>query len=539
MYKVLIVDDEPIVKIALRSTIPWADHGYTICATASDGAEALSLVKQHNPELIITDLKMPNMDGLTLIQTLNEQKYKGEILVISNYEDFDYVRSALVLGAFDYILKVSIQEETLIPYLAKIKEKLDTRASQSYGPDTIKKAKEQDLHRQYQQALSDYLNDITVKDIGFHTLLSGPDPESEAFAACYLCFEPYTKEQADIFSSNTILNTLREAFDVIPGNDILFFNKSNVLILLPMASLQEKKLVLTTFLKQLPSTFRLYMSIQPIIIFEENILGFASLRDWYHTFLNILELRFYEKLALIHASERKPLHYINFIYYKDLAQTLQKNNSIRMDESVSEIDSILTRCKDLCILPEVTKTFFEKTIELLEYLNRNLDIQVHEYLIDKKEAIRNCHTVAELKTLVSISLKVMYEPITLCRPTKAQYKPETRKIIEIINRNYNKKISLNSISEEVNLSPSYLCRMFKSDVGMSVTAYINKLRMEKAGELIRIQDPYTYMKEIAVSVGIEDQLYFSRMFKKYFGLTPSEYRQKELRGESIPQTYDT
>ena len=92
MYSILIIDDEPIVKIALRSILPWEEHGFFICGTASNGLEAVPLIEKHHPDIIITDLKMPEMDGLELIRFLKEKEYPGEILVLSNYEDFDSVK---------------------------------------------------------------------------------------------------------------------------------------------------------------------------------------------------------------------------------------------------------------------------------------------------------------------------------------------------------------------------------------------------------------------------------------------------------------
>ena len=124
MYSILIIDDEPIVKIALRSILPWEEHGFSICGTASNGLEAMPLIEKHQPDVIITDLKMPEMDGLELIRTLKEKNYPGEILVLSNYEDFDSVRSALLLGAADYLLKIKISPDTLLACLNKTTEKL-------------------------------------------------------------------------------------------------------------------------------------------------------------------------------------------------------------------------------------------------------------------------------------------------------------------------------------------------------------------------------------------------------------------------------
>ena len=136
MYSILIIDDEPIVKIALRSILPWEEHGFSICGTASNGLEAMSLIEKHQPDVIITDLKMPEMDGLELIRTLKEKNYPGEILVLSNYEDFDSVRSALLLGAADYLLKVKISPDTLLACLNKTTEKLQEKADRKVYPRT-------------------------------------------------------------------------------------------------------------------------------------------------------------------------------------------------------------------------------------------------------------------------------------------------------------------------------------------------------------------------------------------------------------------
>ena len=140
MYQVLIVDDEPIVKIALQSMLNWEELGFHICTTASNGKEALEAAERFEPDLIICDLKMPVLDGIGLIRTAKEKGMDCEFLVISNYEDFNFVRTALVLGAFDYILKVSISPEDLTEQLKKIRSKLDGRQSvktNSFKTDSI------------------------------------------------------------------------------------------------------------------------------------------------------------------------------------------------------------------------------------------------------------------------------------------------------------------------------------------------------------------------------------------------------------------
>jgi len=139
MYSILIIDDEPIVKIALRSILPWEEHGFFICGTASNGLEAVPLIEKHHPDIIITDLKMPEMDGLELIRFLKEKEYPGEILVLSNYEDFDSVRSALLLGAADYLLKIKIQPDTLLACLNKTTKKMQNTADRKDSPQALRR----------------------------------------------------------------------------------------------------------------------------------------------------------------------------------------------------------------------------------------------------------------------------------------------------------------------------------------------------------------------------------------------------------------
>lgn len=528
MYKVLIVDDEPIVKIALRSIINWNEYGYSICATASDGKEALSLVSKHSPELIITDLKMPVMDGISLIKTLKEQHFPGEILVISNYEDFDSVRSALVMGAADYILKVSIEAKTLIEQLNTISKRLnrshsDTALSQNYKKEQLENQK-----LKYQHQLKSYLEDsgysLTMLQECFPY---DPNCLNDDYAICYLDFNLQETDLKDRFSGSLVSHCLEEAFENISHKEIIFLGYNTVLTLLPMTSLRAQNISMIALISKLPAIFQLYMSMSPTIIYQEEVQGYNDLKKWYHTFLNITTLDFYEPLTLIQAKSYIPVHYMNFIYYKDFVNVIQVNNITHLDDSIRKIDEVVTCCRELHIYPEILKSFFKKSLDLIEYINHPHSIEIHDYLTDLKEAIRTCRSSSELSNLVVLSLETLFSPIaSVTKKDLRNIKYETMTAIDYINHNYNKHITLTLIAEKVNLSSSYLCRLFKSEMGMSITNYINQLRMEKAGELLRNSSINVYMKEISAAVGIDDQLYFSRIFKKYYGVTPSEYRLK-------------
>jgi YesN/AraC family two-component response regulator len=121
MCKLIIVDDEPNVVSGIKSVIDWASNNIEVCATANDGKEALDIIRRMSPDIVLTDIKMPNMTGLELIQKLNEDNLSAKIIFLSGYDNFDYARMALRYGACDYLLKPCMPEEILKSVL-KVKE---------------------------------------------------------------------------------------------------------------------------------------------------------------------------------------------------------------------------------------------------------------------------------------------------------------------------------------------------------------------------------------------------------------------------------
>lgn len=124
MYNLLLVDDEPLIKVAFQSAVEWGKNGFLLAATASNGQEALHIVETQHIDAVITDLKMPGMDGLSLIHELKKRSFTGPILVLSNYSDFDSVRTALTDGAYDYFLKINMNGESIGEHLEKMADLL-------------------------------------------------------------------------------------------------------------------------------------------------------------------------------------------------------------------------------------------------------------------------------------------------------------------------------------------------------------------------------------------------------------------------------
>ena len=389
MYNILIVDDEPIVKIALRSILPWEEYGFFICGTAGNGLEALSLVEKQHPDVIITDLKMPGMDGLELIRTLKEKKYPGEILVLSNYEDFDSVRSALLLGAADYLLKIKIQADTLLACLNKTTEKLQKKAGEKspVPEETISENRNRLLLSFFQgdSSLASFIQENHETELGFM---------EKNCAICYVTFEKFLSNDAFSISANLLRDMILDAVQGALQPYILVLNDYSALVVFSQKELTVSQIKVEQLVKKLYNRFTMYQSFAPDMPYQENLKNYEEARKIYQSF---------------HQNE-------------------------------------------------------------------------------------------------------------------GHYKNDVAKTIAYIEENYMHRLTLASISANVNLSSSYLCRVFKSEVGISITSYLNNLRIRKAATLIKEQD--LSLKEISAMVGIDDQLYFSRLFKKCMGISPSEYGKK-------------
>ena len=349
MYSILIIDDEPIVKIALRSILPWEEHGFSICGTASNGLEALPLINQHHPDVIITDLKMPGMDGLELIRILKEQGYPGEILVLSNYEDFDSVRSALLLGAADYLLKIKIQPDTLLACLNKTVEKLKDRVPSHW--ETEKKDPKENM-----QAL---LLEFFRKDAKLSDFIAEHDKTRLAFmeascAICYVTFEKFLSNEAFSISGNLLRDMILDAVQGVLQPYILVLNDYSALVVFSQAELSGSEIKVEQLVKKLYNRFTMYQSFAPDMPYQEMMKNYEEARSVFREFSS----------------------------------------------------------------------------------------------------------------------------------SEGHYKADVAKTLEYMEENYMYRLTLASISANVNLSSSYLCRIFKSEVGTSITNYLNNLRVRKAATLL-------------------------------------------------------
>lgn len=520
MYQVLIVDDEPIVKIALRSMINWNELGFHICAAASNGEEALEMAQRFQPDLIICDLKMPIMDGLELIKAVQARNMSCEFLVISNYEDFNYVRTALVLGASDYMLKVSISPEELTAQLQRIREKLDQKQKESSAG--FHSEDETLIHQEQHAAWREF---FTQKNYKLSTLtnITGLDiSQLGPLALCQISFDWYIQKMETLPSADLIRSTLKNALEPFDHRKIIFFSAGNTLLVLRESELMQHQNTIAGLAARISQLFQYYMSLTPAILYQSGIPGLLEARDAYHNFQELLELSFYGPLTQVDARELSVSSAVPDVSYKELSAEILAVSDGTLEYASRRLTEILESCRRQNVMPSKVIQYCVRFIGELEYHIPGISSASHDQIADSAEIMRNAISQEELLKNLMDALQAIFAPEPLQEPQTDTYSAEVTQALSYIQNNYSRKISLAAVAEHVGLSSGYLCRIFKEETGVSINAYINNLRMMKAGELLK--DKNSYIKEVAISVGFEDQLYFSRLFKRYYGATPSEYR---------------
>lgn len=527
MFNVMLVDDEPIVKIALRTMIEWDNLGFPICGTASDGVEALALVKELNPDIIITDLKMPNMDGLELIRQLNEIGYNGKIIVASNFGEYELVREALLLGAVDYMLKISIKTEGLIEQLQKTAKLLQEQRLTLQEQVTREQVLRSNLKSVKNATLKDFftnsyygLEHLTQNEgIQLHVL-------NKASCLFYINLsaddaKEYEKSNISLsFIENMILDIIESEQDV----EIFQVAASAIIVMISKERLNNCGFEPLAFVHRIQNLIQMYMTIKPVVVYGENITGYLEARQTYQACKEAVNINFYEKHSVIFNNDVQLKQEIDFVNYVDFSNLLSQHIYNNDHAAIASLlHAFAKQCRENCIHPLAIKLFMNKCLDYIPLSNSKIMLTNSAQYERSKDKVSDCHNCDTLLTIAIEALDSLRpESDTSELADHVVVKKEIAEVIKYIELHYQDKITLEMIAEHVNFSENYLCRVFREQTGTSLINYINNVRMNKAADLIL--KGHTYIKEVSSLVGISDQFYFSRVFKKHFGVSPTDYR---------------
>ena len=284
----------------------------------------------------------------------------------------------------------------------------------------------------------------------------------------------------------------------------------------------------TDFMSKIRKLIEMYISLEPIIVYTQEIVGYDEARRKYWACLDALHINFYDHHPTIDVGEIQfalEMGQTNYVDYSiSILQQWQKDGR---DSIKHVLESLAQKCKRNQIHPDTVKEFMMKCLDYIPLSESKIQIHDAEQYDHHRKKIPKCKTMDALLT----ETWQAFECLTLSSEasTLPVLKKEVQDVIHYIESHYQDKITLEMIADHVNFSENYLCRVFKEQIGTSLITYINNVRMNKAAELIT--QGSTYMKEVSALVGISDQFYFNRLFKKHFGISPSEYKPRPLEAK--------
>lgn len=527
MYKVLIIDDEVLVRVGLKTTIDWQKIGFIVVADASDGEQGYAQYKKHQPDVIITDIKMPKENGLSMIEKIRKENKKVIILVLTVYDDFSYARKALKLGADDYILKSEVEDEKLIELMTGIKEKIDKK--------NIAKTKKTEITRD--SLKRSLFNDMLKNNFNINSKIKKQCKELD-FAVSNTVFGLVSIIMNDVLVqekrekenlqkvNNAIANII---FDQLSSKNINFIynNESNdYTLLLSSPRLNKNKLnnILNSISNASQQYFGVFVKIFHTNLFE-NIEAISSRYKFLIEKTNILFYKSFQKTFIKESSEIKfnrlnifdlkkqyNQKFINFIGEKNLERIEILNKKVK------------TFFKDNNIEPMIVKIFYSNLIaDIFDnyevVFKDNKKIKHFEYYHYRVMQFKDLDSVIEL--FYDLITEVIVE-IDNCRYDNSKF--IVSRALNYIQSNYDKQISLENIADGLHMSKNYLCNIFKEETGENTSLYINKVKIEKAKKMLLKKD--YRIKELYEKVGFSNQYYFSKVFKKITGMTVTEYKKK-------------
>jgi two-component system response regulator YesN len=536
MYNVLLIDDEPIIRKGLKNIINWKQYGCRVCGEAADGLEGRRMIEEFLPEIVITDIRMPGTDGLTMIREIKQLIPKSKIIILTGYRDFDYVQEALKLGAFDFILKPSKIEE-LASLIGRTVRELEAEEREARENLRLKELFEQNMPVLREKLIYDLAHEIisNERDIKEKMKLFGLDINRFIFIVVEVDNEEEDGTVPDQYEYHLyrfgIINTFEEVFsDTFSITTVSLDDRDTGFLISNTGNLQDYEDVIDKKCLYLQKIISDCFGFTVTIAVSSPGEGPMQLPMKLKECRNSLHQKFFiGNNSIIFYNDVS-----SFFSYDDIS-ALERNREILLDAIKSGNEKI-TRAA-LHDIGGFINSFGNAKSEYFKNFYRTTLLSINDIKLsvlaadNKKEAedrdysslyrlIEECGCLNDLQELlVNISLGVVAR---ISSYNSQSVKLVLRKALEYLQDNYSKQITLNDVAKHTYVSIYYLSRIFTRELGKGFVDCLNEIRIGKAKELLKNVKYKTC--EVAEMVGIPDAHYFSRLFKKYEGITPTEYR---------------
>ena len=535
MYKLILVDDEEEVRKGIVQKINWQQYGFDLVGQAENGREALEIAEKFTPDIVITDIKMPFMDGLELSEALKKRFPTIKIIILTGFDEFEYAQKAINLNVIEYVLK-PLSSKELIKVLVRVKTQIDEEMLKKEDMEVLKEYYEKSLPILKEKFLI-YLitsklgkEEIQEKCKNYNINLNG----SRFVVAAININYQLTYHDEDMNNSNE-LDVIRFAvFNIVEeivnkyGRGIVFMHNQYIVLIDPFFEESNSTIFNKThsILEEIRQSVEKYLKTTITIGLGTIIKDISNISDSYRNAISALDYRLImgnNRVIWIEDIEPSNKEKITFdeIMEHDLSSSIKVGTEKEVIETIDRIffkhAGAKVHFKDYQIflleaLTTIIKTAEGLNVDLLDIFGEHYNLFVELYEFNDLNQVKNWFK--------SISIKIMRYIIKDRKDTCALL-VEKAKIY--ISKNYSESnITINTLCYYLHISPTYFSFIFKRETKTTFINYLTQIRMDASKELIK----NTKMKsfEIAYKVGYSEPNYFSYCFKKHFRISPSEYR---------------
>ena len=522
-----------MIRKGLRNVINWNELNCEIAGEAGDGKTGYSLIEKIKPDIVISDIRMPEMDGLEMVKMVKNLNINSKIIILTGYRDFDYVHEAIKLGAFDFLLKpTKINELVSVIKRAVTELKLETDKINEY--EKYKRLFEDNIPALREKYLSDLMNGIELDLDSISEKKKLYKIEFNSFVLVLAEINQVSKESTSdkCLHRYGIINTFEDLFSDTYNVLNICINYDTVGFIIVLDQQNDTAIKdISTKCSDLKDIVNKCFGFELTVAISTKAICLTELPNKYKQCKDAIEKKIYLGENLI-ISYQDIDNFIKFDEHENienlqirLLKDIKVGNRLKVENDLEEINKAIQDISTTDI--SYIKNFYFNTISSINNIRYTLNIKEE---LDTPEPdtstlynlIQSCNNINDLMDILNQgALDITLKVNTF---NSNSIKTSLKKALEYLRQNYNQPVTLNEVAEKVYLSTYYLSRIFKKELGMSFVDYLNDLRIKKAMELLKNTDYKTY--EIAELVGINDPHYFSRLFKKYSNKTPTEYREE-------------
>lgn len=519
MYTLMIADDEPDKLQSLCEDYGWAKYGVSVCGEAGDGMKAYELLVEKRPDICIMDVRMPVITGLEAMKRARNRGVSTKFIILSGYDEFSYAQQALSLSTVEYLLKPCRPGDILQAVLkcANIvgEERENARLMEEY-----RRFAEGNLQNLRQSFLTGLLSGKGAEEREMREKAGqfGLGVLTGSYAVCVAAFGDARPELGKDVLTASMVDAVRKELSPVCENETFVYNGQLVLAV-SMESIADRFGPFTSALQRIADFAAVELDLPCSV-------GVSDIRKTVAAFHGAYLEAALTADAVLYTLTQKVAFFAEMVR-DDFAFPLEAEKKVIAsfgadgNESMQTVDEFFAGCQVKSI--HCKKHLQDMAVTLIYDLvragaERNLASEkVCQGANSAAQEILQCRDLAEIKGVILRFISLLEKPADSLSMSSI-----IRNAVDYIHENYRKKVSLESLSEYLHVSPSYLSMLFKQHTGYNLIEYLNRFRIEKAKALLGDPDLKAY--EIGNRVGFQDEKYFYLLFKRYTGLTATQFR---------------